>query len=317
MSGLISRKKHENYCRNILKQNKSSIKAFIFDYDGTIKSFSEPSCLPLELLKKIISNNKFVGIITASGVSILDSLAEQIIRLSVENNFSIPVYLGIANGTALYKLDKSGKHELYNYSLTTNEINNILKAWKEVIKKNKIKETDLMEKGVITFNKFLEKDWGNHVPNNLLNLSKKYSGQCFIEKLKVTFVMPKNETFSQEKFILMMQNEIDERLDSGKFIIDMGDNIFSHVTLKLDKAPKLFALKRMQKELKLTKEQIIGFGDMPFGNDKGLLIESSFPYTFTNKYYDKENIGTPPFILPESNIHPVCSVYKAVDYLLK
>lgn len=313
----INTNSHENYCKKMLDKAKPKVKAFIFDFDGTIKSSSEPECLPLTLLKKIVSNGKFAGVVTASSVSVLNSLAKQIIRLISENNFSIPVYLGIANGAAFYKLDKFGKHELYSYPLTSNETNEILKVWKKVIKRIKIKETNLVEKGLITFDEFLKKDWGNHIPDDLLKLSMEFSGQCFVEKLKVTFVMPKDEIFSQERFIIMMQDEIDKILGFGKFIIDMGDNIFAHVTCKPNMAPKLFALKRIKKELGLKKEQIVAFGDMPFGNDKGLLIDSGLPFAFTNKYFDKQNIYFPPFILPEFNINPIASVYKAVDYLLK
>ena len=73
----------------------------------------------------------------------------------------------------------------------------------------------------------------------------------------------------------------------------------------------------MQSELGLRDNQVLTFGDMPFGNDKGLLIDSNLPYTFTNKYFDKESIEIPPFFLPGSQSNPVKSVYKAVDYLLE
>lgn len=312
----MSRDRQEKYCQEVLKKIKPKIRAFVFDVDGTIKSSSEPECLPLELMKKIVSSGKFAAIITASGVSALEGLAQPIVKLISENNYSIPVYFGVANGVALYRLDNQGRHELYHYSLKIDEINNILEAWTIVMKKNKIKDADLVEKGLITFKEFLKKDWGGYIPEDYLLLSGKFAGKCFVEKLKATFVMPRNEVFSQEKFVATMQEEIDKIAGRGKYIIDMGDTTFSHVTQRPGMIPKLFALKRIIKELKLKKEQVLTFGDMPFGNDKGLLIDSHLPYTFTNKYFDKPNIKNPPFVLPESEQTPIKSVYKAVDFLL-
>lgn len=316
MNKSIDKEEHENYCEDILKKIKPLVKAFVFDFDGTIKSSSEPECKPLELMEKIVFSGKSVGIITASGVSALEGLANQIIKLDYINKFLTTIYFGIANGTALYKLDGHGKHELHRYPLKLNEASGILQVWEKVMAENKIKETDLMEKGLKTFKEFLLKNWGEYIPNEFLSLSEKFSGKCFAEELKITFVMPKNEVFSQEKFITLMQKEIDNLFGSGKFIIDMGDNVFAHVTHYPNMAPKLFALKRIQKELKLRDEQILTFGDMPFGNDKGLLIDSLLPYTFTNKYFDKEDIGKPPFVLKNSGLAPIAQVYRAVNYLL-
>jgi len=307
--------RQRNY-QSLFNKIQCDVKAFVFDYDGTIKSSFEPDCKPLELIEKIVRNNKFVGIITASGMSALNGLAEQIIELIKKNNFTDPVYLGIANGTALYKLDKDGKNELYNYSIEIEDIQKILEAWKNVMNKIEIKDEDLMEKGLNTFKDFLIKDWGESIPKDFLSLSKKYNGKCFVEKLKATFVMPKNEIFPQEKFISLMQEEINKVLGNEKFIIDMGDNIFAHTTKRPGMAPKLFALKKIMEDLNLKNDQLVTFGDMPFGNDKGLLIDSGLPYTFTNKNFEKENIETPPFILPNSELKPVLSVYKAVENLL-
>lgn len=300
----------------ILNNIKTNIKAFVFDFDGTIKSSKEPECLPIELIKKIIINNKSVGIVTASGVSALSGLAEQIIKLCVENNFTSPVYLGIANGVALYKLNSNRKEELYNYSISLDDTKKIIEAWKNVINKIEIKDEDLMEKGLNTFKEFLIKDWGEYIPDEFLSLSKEYSGKCFVEKLKSTFVMPKNDVFSQNKFIVLMQEELDNYLGEGKFIIDMGDDVFAHVTYKPNMAPKLFALRKIMEDFGLKDDEIVVFGDMPFDNDKGLLIDSALPYTFTNKSIGEKEPKNPPFVLAGSELTPVASVYKAVDDLL-
>ena len=304
---------HEAYCQEMLNKARSSVEAFVFDVDGTIKSSAEPDCSPIKLIEKIISNGKFVGLVTASGVSALEGLAGQLLKLAPVSL----IYLGIANGTALYKLDSKGKHELYRNPLSLEEVKGILRAWESVIKKNNLKEKDLVPKGLSTFNKFLEKNWGEYIPEDYLQLSGKFGGKCFVEELKATFVMPKDEVFSQKKFVALMQEEIDRTAGRGKYIIDMGDTTFAHATRKPGMAPKLYALKRIQSELGLSDNQVLAFGDMPFGNDKGLLIDSNLPYTFTNKYFDKESIEIPPFFLPGSQSNPVKSVYKAVDYLLE
>lgn len=316
MSGYISRNRHEDYSKELLGKIKPKVKAFVFDFDGTIKSSTELDCKPLGLINKIAVGGKHMGIVTASGASALEGLAQQIIKLILDNNLTVPVYLGIANGVALYKLDNKGRQELYSYSLRLDEINNILQAWKNVMEKINVKETDLVEKGLSTFNEFLKKDWDKYIANDLLELARKFFGRCFIEKLKVTFVMPKNEVFSQDRFVMMMQDEIDKIIGRGRFIIDMGDTVFAHVTHWPKMAPKLFVLNRIKSELGLNEDQVLAFGDMPFGNDKGLLIDSHLPYTFTNKYIDKKNTEVPPFLLPGSELTPVGSVYKAVDYLL-
>lgn len=300
----------------MLNSIKSKVKAFVFDFDGTIKSSKEPDYSPFDLIKKIIINNKSVGIVTASGVSALSGLAEQIIKLCFENNFTSPIYLGVANGVALYKLNSNEKEELYNYSISLDDTKKIIEVWKKVVNKIGLKNEDLVESGLKTFNEFLIKDWGKYIPNEFLSLSKDYNGKCFVEKLKSTFVMPKNDVFSQEKFITLMQEELDNTLGIGKFIIDMGDNVFAHVTQKPGMAPKLFALRKIMEDLGLEKDQIVTFGDMPFGNDRGLLIDSNLPYTFTNKSIDKKDLKTPPFMLPGHELTPVASVYKAVDDLL-
>jgi len=300
----------------ITERIKNKINAFIFDFDGTIKSSAEPDCVPLDLIKKIIERGIHVGIVTASGVSVFNGLAEQIIELIKENNFTTPVYLGIANGIALYKLDRDGRKEIYNYSIDLDDIKKILEIWKNVIAKIGIKDEELMEKGIKTFKEFLISDWSEFIPNELLSFSKQESGKCFVEKLKITLVMPKNEIFKQDKFINLIQVELDRVLGSGNFVIDMGDDVFAHITKKPNMAPKLFALKRIMKDLDLDVDQVVAFGDMPLGNDKGLLIDSGLPYSFTNKIYKKKNNINPPFVLLNSELTPVASVYKMVENLL-
>jgi hypothetical protein len=314
---MSSRKRQENYCQKILKKVRSDVKAFVFDVDGTIKSSSEPEYLPLELVEKILCKGKFVGIITASGASAIEGLAKPIVRIISKKNYPIPVYFGVANGVGFYKLDNKGVHELWNYSLKISEVKNILRVWKTVMNKYDLRENNLLEKGLTTLRNYFKKDWGDNIPNNFLSLSKEFNGKCFAEKYKVTFVIPKGEILSQERFITMIQKGLDTIPGRNNYIIDMGDATYAHVTRNPGLLPKRFALEKIIKDLKLSRKEILTFGDMPFGNDKGLLISGRLPYTFTNKFIDNKKITIPPFLLPKSESRPIRSVYRAVDYLLE
>ena len=126
MNGNINKKGHENYCKKVLNKARSLVKAFVFDFDGTIKSSREPDLSPIKLIEKIISHNKSVGIVTASGAFALESLAGQLLELAPVS----PIYLGIANGTALYRLDSNGKYELYRQPLDLDEVKGILQSGK-------------------------------------------------------------------------------------------------------------------------------------------------------------------------------------------
>ncbi|MBU4210234.1 hypothetical protein KKE47_03510 [Patescibacteria group bacterium] len=300
----------------LLSEIKPKIKAFVFDFDGTIKSSKEPDCLPLELIERIVSAGKKVAIVTASGVSALNGLGQQITRLLLEGNYSTRVYLGIANGMGLYGLDKQGKCELYSYPIEIIDVKKILKAWEKAVSLVGIKDEDLVEKGLTTFKRFLEKDWGRYIPKDYLSLVKSRKGKCFAERLKVTLVMPRSEVFSQVEFVRMVQEEIDKLTGKEKFVIETGDDVFAHVTCWPRMEPKLFALNRIKLELELKDRELVVFGDMPFGNDRGMLIDSNLPYTFTNRYFKKKDVKKPPYFLSGLAERPVLSVYRAVNYLI-
>jgi len=283
--------------KRILEEIKPKIKALVFDFDGTLKSSSEPECNPMELVDKIVAGNKSVGIVTASGVSALMGLGKQLKK----------AYLGIANGMALYKIDDKGIAEIYKYPV--GNVDEIISAWQKVMKEISVDESGLVEKGLKIFREFLVKDWGEYIAKELIEKAAPYEGKCFMEELKVTVVMPRDEIFFQEEFIKLMRNALGD-----KYVVEMGDTTFAHITRYMGMAPKLFALRRIQQELGLDDNEIVTFGDMPNGNDRGLLIDSKLPYTFTNKLVD--GVPTPPFVLPGSEIKPIASVYKAVKNLL-
>ncbi|MFA6533488.1 MAG: hypothetical protein WCT22_05880, partial [Patescibacteria group bacterium] len=122
---MLNRLVNEDFTGEIVKKLKGKIKAFVFDFDGTLKSSAEPECNPVVLIEKIVSSNKSVGIVTASGVSALIGIAKQLKK----------AYLGIANGMALYKIDDQGITELYQYPIEIQEIRKIIEGWKNVMDK--------------------------------------------------------------------------------------------------------------------------------------------------------------------------------------
>ena len=95
-----------------------------------------------------------------------------------------------------------------------------------------------------------------------------------------------------------------------------GDETFVHITKKLAEDSKVVAIRAILKLLGLKSNQVATFGDMPVGNDAGLL---SFPYSFTNAdefAKIKKNSAEPPYLLLNQSLTPVERVYKAIDYLI-
>ena len=128
-------------------------------------------------------------IITASGASALKSFSSMNDFYSQEQ-VTIPTFIGIGNGTALYKFDKKGKSEIYNHGLSLEEVKVIIRVWENVYKTLGIKETDLQPKGIETFKKFAQTDWTGYVPKEYVDIFKQYEGRCFTEQIKVTVVFP-------------------------------------------------------------------------------------------------------------------------------
>lgn len=305
----LSRTDHEQYGQKMLEKAKISVMALIMDQDGTVKGGDDPQYQKAnvaELLQRIARAGKYPAIITASGASALKSFA----------SLKTPAFIGIGNGTALYKFNTAGRSEIYNHGLTLNEVKAIVEVWQKVYKTLKITESQLQPKGLETFKKFTETDWTGYIPEEYLSVFKQYAGRCFTEQIKVTVVFPSWETEKQRDLVKKMQTELDKKFGENKYLASRGDETFLHITHAFEVDPKLFALKTIMKALKLTPKQVVSIGDLPLDNDKGLLIESKLPYTFTNRWLGKTDIQTPPFILPGSSESAVGSVYRAIEFLL-
>ncbi|MEM0465162.1 MAG: HAD hydrolase family protein [Candidatus Pacearchaeota archaeon] len=312
-------KEHEGYCQQILKKVKSTIKAFVMDQDGTIKGgddkkYQEPDVVS-KLLQKIIQKSKYPIIITASGVTALKSL-EDLVKFYQNCKIEIPIFVSIGNGNALYKFDKLGKTEIYSNKLSTHEIKNIIDLCKKIYSSLNIKEEEIQKKGIENFKRFINMNWTGYIPKDYFDIFKEYDGKCFCEEVKLTVVFPSWNEEKQRWLVKNIQNSIDSKFGKNKFLVSRGDSVYMHLTKTFSIDPKLYTLQYIMKDLRLEENEVAVFGDLPFDNDKGILIDSKLPYTFTNIFIEKDNLEDPPFILPGSSESQVGSVHKAIDYLL-
>ena len=136
-------KKDSRKIKSLLKIAKETVLAIVMDQDGTVKGGDDPKYKKAdvaELLKKIARAGKYPVIITASGVSALKSFSP-LFDFYTQEKVSIPTFIGIGNGTALYRFDKKGRSEIYNHSLTLKEEKAILKVWQKIYKDLEIKNT--------------------------------------------------------------------------------------------------------------------------------------------------------------------------------
>ncbi len=314
----ISRQEHEQYCQKMLKRAKLTIKAFAMDQDGTVNGGNDvqyKKANVADLLLKIARKNKYPAIITASGASALKSFSA-LEALYTQDSVRTPIFIGIGNGLALYRFDKNGKTEIYNNKLTLEEVKAIIKIWEQIYSSLNIDESNLQPKGLETFKDFMNTDWKEYTPKEYADLHRQYNGRCFTEEIKVTVVFPAWEESKQRDLVKQFQIALNCKLGQNKYLASRGDDTFLHITHNFDIDPKLFALQEIMNYLKLGREDVVAFGDMPFDNDRGLLIDSGLPYSFTNKSFNKKDLETPPFILPGTLKSQVGSVHQAIDYLL-
>jgi hydroxymethylpyrimidine pyrophosphatase-like HAD family hydrolase len=332
-------KKHERIAQEKLMEVKATVEVFGMDYDGTLadgEKYQKEDAI--SIIKEILEKGKTPAFITGRAatavklfvpplkeyykeLSLRGSAAD---RSNLENrlqrrpsaalgtprndtNFTA-TYIGAGNGTVLYRVDARGVERIYNHGLSLEEVLSIVAAWESFSKEN-LKPEDLSEKGITTFKKFYADTWENLIPEEVLNIGRPFEGRIFTEEAKVTFVLPKD--------ISRHQKVVDEmqKLIGQNFSVAAGDKDFCHITKRLEEDSKKVAIKSILEILKLNENQVATFGDMPHGNDAGLL---SFPYSFTNyvAIADEKSVNDPPFILPGSTEDPVGSVHKAVRLLL-
>lgn len=300
---------HSNLTNTKLAEAKPLVKLFAFDYDGTVydgRDFKFPEVIAL--IEKILANGKSVSIITARAASAVKTFVPPLKEFLASKDINEPIFIGGGNGTILYELKKDELKKVYSYGLNIDEINWIISGWKKIYEEFKINTVDLAEKGMETFPKFLSEDWTGYIPDEILNLCRPYEGKIFTEEAKVAFVLPKDEIM-REKIIDEIKNELGEQ-----YSVAVGDKTFCHITKRLEEDSKAVAIKTILKIMGLGPNQVATFGDMPLGNDAGLL---SFPYSFTNseEFINlKKDSDQPPYILNDPDLTPVARVYKVVDH---
>lgn len=302
---------HFELARIKLEEARPLIKLFGLDYDGTISDgvdFKPPEVMAL--VEKILGKGKSVAFVTASAATALKKLTAPFQGLLNHKNTSVRNFIAGGNGATLFEMKKDGLVEIYNHGMDLPQVLKAVEIGRKVYEKLGIKNIDLSKKGLENFRKILRDNWESYIPAEILDVGRPYNGEIFTEQAKVTFVLPKDKLL-HEKLAVELNKELGE-----EYRAVAGDDTYIHITKKLEEDGKVVAIKTILKILGLEPNQVATFGDMPAGNDAGLL---SFPYSFTNsnEFVDiKTNLEQPPYVLLEPGLSPVARIYKAVYYLL-
>lgn len=301
---------HSNLALTKLSEAKPLIKLFGLDYDGTVSDAEHKQPQVFGLVEKILATDRSVAFITARAATAIKVLVPPLQELLVRENVTVPSFVAGGNGTTLYEVKKNDLIEIYNHGFELSQVKRAVEAGREVYKQLGINRSDLAEKGLETFKKFLLDSWDGYVPAEMIDVCRPYDGELFTEQAKVTFVLPKDKSL-HAKVVAGLNKELGEHFRAAA-----GDDTYVHITKKLEEDSKTVAIKIILKLLGLNPNQVVTFGDMPTGNDAGLL---SFPYSFTNadEFVDtKAEAEKPPYVLLDSGASPVDRVYKAIEYLI-
>lgn len=290
-----------------LSEAKNKLKLIAFDYDGTIHGSEYSHERATELMRNVIKAGKYMAVITARAATALRMIYPGLRDFYEKENVSIPCFIAGGNGTVLYEIKKGELNKIYSHGLNEDDFQKSISAWQKVYSDLGIKKEDINTKGIDTFKSFLQDDWSDYIPSNVVNFCRAYDGQFFTEEAKMTFVLPAD--------ISRNQQIIDKvQLELGKdYSVKAGDTIFCHITKSLDEDGKAVAVKSILELMNLKEDKVVTFGDMPHGNDAGLL---SFPYSFTNFNLNESDVEQPPYYLPEADSNKVGSVHNAIKFLI-
>ena len=293
-----------------LQEAKPLIKLFGLDYDGTVADATHKQPQVFALVERILATNKSVAFITARAATAIKVLVPPLQELLVRENVTVPSFVAGGNGTTLYEVKRNELIEIYNHGFELSQVERAVEVGRKVYEKLGIKNADLAEKGLQTFTKFLQESWDGFVPAEMINVCRSYNGELFTEQAKVTFVLPRDKSL-HAAVVAELNNDLGDGYRAAA-----GDDTYVHITKKLEEDSKAVAIKTILKTIGLDAGQVVTFGDMPTGNDAGLL---SFPYSFTNSdefANVKTEMEQPPYVLLDSELSPVDRVYKAIEYLI-
>lgn len=301
---------HKELARVKLEEAKPLIKLFGLDYDGTVSDTTHKQPQVFGLVEKILAKDKSVAFITARAATAVKVLVPPLQELLNRENVSVPSFVAGGNGNTLYEVKKNELVEIYNHGFELSQVKQAAEVGQDVYKKLSISRADLAEKGLETFKKFLQDSWDGYVPAEMIDVCRPYDGEFFTEQAKVTFVLPKDKSL-HAPVVAKLNQALGE-----VYRAVAGDDTYVHITRKLEEDSKTVAIKSVLKLLGLESNQVATFGDMPVGNDAGLL---SFPYSFTNsdEFADiKPEMEKPPYVLLDNEASPVDRVYKAIEFLI-
>ncbi|HNY97517.1 MAG TPA: HAD hydrolase family protein [Candidatus Pacearchaeota archaeon] len=293
-----------------LAEAKKLIKLFGLDFDGTVSDgvrYKLPEAM--ELFGEIISTGRSVAFITARAATAIKTLVPPMQEILAKQENPQICFVAGGNGTNLYEVKKDSLEQIYNHGMELPEIVRAVEIGKELYGKLGIINADLAQKGLDTFQKFLKDQWEGYIPSEIIDVCRPYNGELFTEEAKVTFVLPKDKN-RHTQLIAELNKEL-----GSQYQALAGDETYVHITKKSAEDSKRTAIKTILKTMGLNEQQVVTFGDMPEGNDAGLL---SFPYSFTNSeaFAAKKIYSQPPYVLFDFESTPVTRVYKAIKYLI-
>ncbi len=160
---------HLNLTKAKLEEARPLIKLFGLDYDGTVSdgaNYQVPQVFAL--VERILTKDKSVAFITARAATALKNLAPPLQELLVRRDTFIPNFIAGGNGTTLYEVKKDELIEIYNHGLDLSEIKGAVDAWRKIYEKFGLSVADLTAKGLETFKRFLQEDWDNYIPSEIV-----------------------------------------------------------------------------------------------------------------------------------------------------
>jgi len=290
----------------ILKKAKKNNQLIVSDYDRTLydpedtHNYGHDRAISLI---KTIAQKKHLGVITARASTGMKILLPPILK----DKFPYSIFFGWANGTILSKITDGRIKQIYSNSLSSKDVMKII----NILAKSSLSRMALSRKGVAKLRELISQNWKGYIDQKIIDACRKFDGKVFAEEAKITIVSP-SDSKKHNGFIFKLRKVLGDG-----FYVAAGDKDFIHITKALGVDPKLTALNHIMKEINVGPKQVIVFGDMPEGNDVGLLCASKLPYTFTNDKGYKDKPSMPPYAISSPNMSPIGSVHQAIYYLLR